>query len=367
MRVLLVNDYPVTSGYGAEAFVRRLAGGLSAAGDEVSIWAGEIHHEGFGRWRDIWDPQARRRLAARVEADRPDVVHFHNVTRECSASVLAATDVPAVMTVHDHRILGIADQVLHGPGGWLTSRGAALSGAAVRRRAKKRLAATMAVSDELAISLHHLGFPAVSITPVPVDEPVCLPRPVVECTDIAVVGRLSPDKGPDVTLAAFAEIAHRHPETNLVFAGDGLMRRQLEAFATPLGDRVQFRGRLEPDEVSRLIGRSRCVVAASVPSRRPEGSPTVVVEAAAHGRPLIASDDPGLKNAAGRLGGSVITAALDVAALAAALDQILGDDQQAVTLGTAAKAAVFARHGVPQVTEIVRGVYRSALTGSDRG
>ncbi len=362
MRVLLVNDYSVETGYGAEAYVRRLAAGLAAAGDEVLLWAGEVIHEGAGRWRDVWDPAARRGLARRIDEWGPDIVHFHNIVRECSASVLTAVrQAPAVLTVHDHRILGVPDQRGRGLSGWLNARGAKLAGRTVARTARRQLAATMAVSDELADLLRAGHFPEVSVVPVPVEQPVDPPKPVAGCSDIAFVGRLSGDKGPDVAISAFRRIAAGYPRTQLVMAGDGPMRPELERLAQPMDGRVQFLGRLDPAEVSRLIGAARFVVAPSVPYRRPEGSPIVVGETAAHGRPLIASDDPGLRAAAERLGGTITVPAGDVGALAAAMSQLLSDDHQVATLGAAAHAAVFARHGLDVVTAAVRQVYRGAI------
>jgi glycosyltransferase involved in cell wall biosynthesis len=358
VRVLLVNDYDVTGGYGAEAYVRRLARGLTEAGDDVRVWAGEVSHESAGRWRDLWDPRAGRQLRSVIEQWQPEMVHFHNVVRECSASVLRTGGVPAVMTVHDHRLLGVADQRGHGVRGAVQRRGARASGRLVRNTARRHMRAVMAVSDDLQKALLRQGFRSVTTVPVPVEPPVAEPRPVQACRDIAFVGRLTVDKGADVALAAFARVAADHPDTHLLIAGDGPLHPELARASAVLGDQVRLLGKLAPDEVSALIGSCRIVVAPSVPTLRPEGSPTIVVEAAAHGRPLIASDDPGLRAAASRLGGAVITPALDVAALAAALARLLDDDQHARTLGTAARAAVFARHGLDVVTRTVREVYR---------
>lgn len=363
MRVLLVNDYAVDGGWGAEAYVRRLTAGLTAAGDEVNVWAGEVSHSGAGRWRDIWDPRARRLLADRIDEWRPDIVHVHNIARECSASVLGAGDAPVVMTVHDHRLLGIPDQPGRGPRGWPQRAGARMSGAVVARVARRRVSATMAVSDELADALRAAEFPSVATVGVPVDQPVADPRPLADCRDVVFVGRLSSDKGPDVALAAFAEIADGRPDSRLLLAGDGPLLEPLQRMARPFGTRVRLLGRLGPAEVSRLIGSARVVVVPSVPTRRPEGSPTIVPEAAMHGRPLVVSDDPGLRTSAQRLGGALVTPALDVGALAAAIKQLLDDEQQALTLGTAARAAVDLRHGLPAVTAAVKAVYASALRG----
>lgn len=361
MRVLLVNDYPVTGGYGAEAYVRRLAAGLRQAGDEVAVWAGEVRHQGAGRWRDVWDPAARAMLRGRIASFRPDVVHFHNVIRECSPSVLAASDSRSVMTVHDHRILGVPDRQGSGVAGRVMRLAVEGTAGLAAATARRRLSATMAVSEPIASELRRRGFPDVTVIAVPIDPPVREPGPAAGNRDLAFVGRLSPDKGPDLAIAAFARVADKFPRAQLRVVGEGPARAALTRQAAPLGERVHFLGRLEPDQVSDVLATSRAVVVPSVPDRRPEGSPTVVAEAAAHGRPLIASDDAGLAAAARRLGGAVIVPAGDVAALAEAMVTVLSDDRLVDQLGARARAAVFRTHGLTAVTAAVRAVYQRAL------
>lgn len=362
MRVLLVNDYAVTGGYGTEAYVRRLAAGLTAAGDQVEIWAGEVSHTGARKLLDLWDPVARRALAERIAAFRPDVVHFHNVVRELSASVLTAPGprTPAVLTVHDHRLLGTPDR---GPGaaGWLGYAGSAAASTLVRSTARRRVTATTAVSESLADRLRSAGWPHVAVVPVPVEPPATSPQPVAQCSDIAVIGRLSPDKGPNLALDAFAQIAADHPASRLVVVGDGPFAAALRVRAQPLGDRVRFTGHLSPAEVSAILGSSRLVVAASVPQQRPEGAPTVVPEAAVHGRPIVVSDDAGLAAVATGLGGAVVTPSRDVTALAKAIDGLLRDPGRAAELGDTARRNVEARHGLAAVTRQMRAVYAAAL------
>src|SRR5579872_621042 len=103
MRVLMVNDVAIESGWGAEAHLARLANGLRAAGDTVEVFAGERVHTGATRALDVWDPIARRELAERARRFQPDVIHHHNVLRELSVSVLGVpAGTPTVMTVHEH-------------------------------------------------------------------------------------------------------------------------------------------------------------------------------------------------------------------------------------------------------------------------
>src|SRR3954469_4017845 len=107
MRVLMVNDVAIESGWGAEAHLARLASGLRAVGDTVEVFAGERVHAGASKALDLWDPWARRQVADRARRFGADVIHHHNVLRELSVSVLGVpSGTPTVMTVHEHRLLG---------------------------------------------------------------------------------------------------------------------------------------------------------------------------------------------------------------------------------------------------------------------
>jgi glycosyltransferase involved in cell wall biosynthesis len=360
MRVLVVHDEPIAGGYGAEAYVRRLVEGLRTEGVTVDVMAGERRHRGATKALDVWDPVARRLVAARARQFRPDVIHHHNVVRELSASVLsAAPDVPAVMTLHDRRLLGAREHSLASPRRWVEAAGAA----AVARSARRRLAATIGVSEAVSELARAAGFPAVSTVPVPVPEPAGVLVPAAQCHDVLVAARLAPDKGVDVVVDAFAAIADTAGGSRLMIAGDGPERAALERRARPLGNRVCFVGWLDELELSAQLGRSRLVVVASVPGRRPEGSSLAAVEAAAHARAVIASDDPAVAEAVEGLGAGPIVAAGDVAALSRELLRLITDDAAVAAYADAATRAA-RRHSVVAVTAANRAVYDAAVAGN---
>ena len=164
MRVLVVHDEPLEGGYGAEAYVRRLVGGLRDAGDVVDVVAGQRRHRGAAKILDLRDPAARRLVADRARVSNAEVIHFHNISRELSATVLAATRLPKVMTLHDYRLLGAREHSV------LTPQRAveALGASSVLRAARQRLTATIGVSDAVAAAAREAGLPSVSTVPVPV-------------------------------------------------------------------------------------------------------------------------------------------------------------------------------------------------------
>jgi glycosyltransferase involved in cell wall biosynthesis len=357
MKILMVHDESVDGGYGAESYLRRLVAGLRAAGDDVELVAGERRHHGIGKVLDPWDPFARRLVSERAAQVRPDVIHHHNVTRELSAAVLtAAPTIPAVMTVHDQRILGAREHVSRTPRGFAEIAGAEI----VRRVARRRLAATIAVSEPLAAMLRSAGLPGVTAIPVPALDPVEKLRPAEECRDVAVIARLAPDKGIDHVIDAFAALGTDGRGARLLIAGDGPQRAELQERAGSLGERVAFLGRLSEAGVSSLLGRVRVVVVASVPGRRPEGSSLAVVEAATHGRAVIGSDDPAVAAVVDDLGAGVVVPAGNSAALLVELRRLLRDDA-AVADAAARGLAGASRHTIAAVTAATQAVYRDVV------
>jgi len=360
VRVLLVNDLAPDAGWGTETHVRRLARGLAASGDDVWLFAGELEHRGIGKVRDLWDPVARRRLTAMAQEFRPDVVHYCNVVRELSVSVLGiARPVPSVMTVLDQRIVGVADN------GMPPLRG--LADRLVKRPfdravARRQLDAAIAVSAPIADLLRGTGFRDVVQVPVYALDPQVPLQPVTATHDIGYVGRLTADKGIDVLADAFADVAHRVPEARLLAAGEGPERARLVRLQEQLGaDRVQLLGRLDERGVSELLARVRVVALPSLPAVRPEGSPLSAAEAALHGRPLVTSDDPGLAEMVATLGAGAVVPAGDAGALAAALTRVLTNNLLAAEWGETSRRGAAAHYAPHVVTEQVREVHHRVV------
>jgi glycosyltransferase involved in cell wall biosynthesis len=356
VRVLLVHDEPIEGGYGAEAYVRRLAAGLREAGETVDVLAGERRHRGFAKALDVWDPAARTLVASRARSFAADVVHHHNVSRELSASVLGIPGVAEVMTIHDRRLFGAREHAMGSPKRLVEAVGAA----AVLRAARRSLAATIGVSDEVSRLARDAGLPAVSTVGVPAAEPVGVIVAAAQCRDLLVAARLAPDKGIDVVIDAFASLGDQVGTARLLIAGSGPREAALRRRAQPLGSRVEFLGWLDESELSGVLGRVRAVVVASIPGRRPEGSSLAAVEAARHRRVVIGSDDPAVAEVITALGAGPVVPAGNVGVLAAALRDLLTNDAAVGAYADAAAAAAQV-HSIESVTAATREVYRRAL------
>ena len=359
-RVLMVNDLPPGEGSGAEVALSRLVEGLRRRGDEVHVFAGEVRHRGAGRVLDLWDPWARRALARRADAVGADVIHHHNVLRELSVSVLGVPrGVPCVLTVHDHRLLGVADGSLRGVRGQVDRLVKRPGDAWAARRA---VDATLAVSAELGEGLGSAGFRGVRVVDNPGGDPGPEPPPPSASQTVLCAGRLSPDKGIHVLLRAWEQVAAQHAAADLVVVGDGPSAGPLREVAAGL-PRVRMTGRLRADAVRDLLRSARVVVVPSLPAQRLEGTPLVAVEAALHGRSLVVSDDPGLASLVGALGAGAVVPAGDVGALADAVSARLADPAAADAEGAALRAAAVPRFSTDASAAQVHAVYESLVHG----
>ncbi|WP_204015445.1 glycosyltransferase family 4 protein [Sphaerimonospora thailandensis] len=155
---------------------------------------------------------------------------------------------------------------------------------------------------------------------------------------VIAAGRLVPQKGFDLLLRAFAQVAGRHPKWRLCVFGSGPRRDQLRGLINEygLGGRVSMRGRTNRlhDELAKASIYAL--------SSRFEGLPMVMIEAMTHALPIAAFDCPtGPADVLTHEVDGLLVPPKDVDALAAALDRLMADRDLRVRLGAA--AAVTAR------------------------
>lgn len=130
------------------------------------------------------------------------------------------------------------------------------------------------------------------IIPNPVLRPVYSNHPFITLDRPAVmsVGRLAPEKDYGRLLRAFASVADRFTQWNLILAGDGPERPKLEALVAELGlsDRIRILGMV--DNVYDYLAQADLFVQSS----RYEGFPNALCEALAVGVPSISTQCNGV-------------------------------------------------------------------------
>lgn len=115
-----------------------------------------------------------------------------------------------------------------------------------------------------------------------------------QANKVCWVGRLEVPKDPELALAVIAELYRQFPEQDwsLSILGSGtlsgLLEKQLEALPSAVRSKVQLLGRVEPDEVARIMSQSATFLMTSHPGY--EGYPRVLVEALASGLPAVVTE-----------------------------------------------------------------------------
>ncbi len=179
---------------------------------------------------------------------------------------------------------------------------------------------------------------------------------------VLTVARLSPQKGIDVLLEAFANLGPGAGELDLLIAGDGPERPALLARRSRLrlDARVHFLGELDAGSLPALY-RGAALVAC--PSRW-EGLPLVCLEAMASGRAVVASAVDGTPDAVldGETG--VLVPPEDAGALARAIESVLRTPGRAERLGARGAAIVRERFAWSRVTERYLAVLAEAASGA---
>ena len=164
------------------------------------------------------------------------------------------------------------------------------------------------------------------------DPEIPLPPPGTPL--ITATGRLDPAKGFDVLLQAMALLSPRTPPPHLVIMGAGPQLKALQALTAELGlaDRVTLAGHVgNPYAVMRRADLA-------VMSSRREGFGNVLIEAMACGVPVVAADcpvGPRVILQGGDCG--LLVPPEDPAALAQAMDRVLGDKPLAGRLAAAGR------------------------------
>jgi len=182
-------------------------------------------------------------------------------------------------------------------------------------------------------------------------------RPMPTAPRLVCVGRLCEQKGQLLLVRAVAQLAAEGVALELVLAGDGEMRAEIEALIArhQLQAMVRITGWISSDQVRTEMLASRALVLASFA----EGLPVVIMEAMALARPVVSTGIAGVPELVQPGENGWLVPAGDAQALADAMVACLRcDGAELQRMGEAARTRVLARHDVDTEAARLAGLFK---------
>lgn len=333
---------------------------------KLGVAAGPVHN-----------PDGVREFKHRIADVAPDIIQIHNVYPMISPAIIAVAKrarIPIVHTVHNYRhtcLSGLHTRdsracdscyrrsfalpgVVHGCYRGSRAQSVAMAiGQVVHRSTWRNVNAVLTMHEFLKARLVGAGISPdrIHIVPTTIADPGP-PAPLGR--NVLFVGRLEAEKGCDLLLAAWQGIA-KPPDTRLRIAGTGPLEHQVAAAA--LSDpTIDYLGRLGEQQ---LRSEYREAVLVALPSRAYEGQPRVLIEAFAHGRPVVSPSFGGI--AASVTPETAWTAEGNASDWRDTLAKALNNRKQATAKASAARRRYLAHHAPDTVTSALVGIYRSTL------
>ncbi len=330
--------------------------------------------------RTVWNPRTYREVRELIRRGKPDVVHCHNTFPLISPSVYwaaAREGVPVVQTLHNYRLACLNGYLFRdgkvcekclGRTPWCGLRRRCYRGSfggsfalfamlAVHRLLgtwRRKVTRYVALTDFAKAKFVEAGLPARKISVKPNafaadgGKRAGLPATVVRSGSsapdrlrVVYVGRLSPEKGVDVLLRAWALLCESWSggsRPTLTIVGEGSEIEALGSLADEhgLSDSVRFAGALPREQALAELSSASLLV---FPSLWYETFGLTILEAASQGVPAVVT---GIGCHASLVQDGVTGRHVpsgDSAALAAALRELLADPAELRRMGAAARAA----------------------------
>jgi glycosyltransferase involved in cell wall biosynthesis len=290
---------------------------------------------------------------------KPDIVHNVSLKPVVLGSAASLGRAPAVVNsltgvgsvfIGEARVSGLTRRIVRFALGRLLRRNK--SWTVVQNPDDQAFVLGFGVAPEHVVLIRGSGVDTQRLTPLP--EP---PPPVTA----AYVGRMLADKGVPTLIDAFASLTRRGVAMRLLLAGDcdkenpgSLAPEQLREFASAFG--IHWLGHV--DDVREVWRQAHFAVLAS----RREGLPKSLLEAAACGRAMVATNVPGCREIAIADETALTVPADDVDALAAAMTRMAEDGAMRERFGKAARALVEREFSVEAIRRDTVALYSRVMT-----
>lgn len=323
---------------------QRLDNSFTAALEERRIPYDKIP---IGNTSLVWQV---RRTVDLIKKHSIDILHSHGYRSDFTGLIAAQlAGIPIVSTVH----------------GWTPVSFKLRGYQMLDRFCLKRFDRVVCVSNLLRDEFKQLGISAERLVYLP--NAVSLPEKTSRQRDTArqqlvlesgekvvvAVGRLSPEKGLDILLTAFARQFSSDRGVRLILVGDGPERAALESLALGLGivEQVVFAGFIS--DVAGYYAAADLFVMSS----HTEGFPMALLEAMAWELPVLATAVGGIPDIVQDGVNGCLVPPGSVESLAAAMGNLLNDRGLAESMGQAARQTIAERFAADQWARALENVY----------
>jgi colanic acid/amylovoran biosynthesis glycosyltransferase len=302
-------------------------------------------------------------MVKQLEALHPVLLHAHYGPNGLRALPLASRlRVPLIVTFHgsDITITDLRYQKSYlGFRYYFANKG----------KLKKSDAVFLAVSKFVQRKLLEQGFPSEKtfVQYTGVDTRKFRPASTEDRPIILFVGRMVEFKGPEFLIRAASEVQRQFPAAEVVFIGDGALRKDLERLAKQSLRLYSFLGVRTPEEVRDWMNRASMLCMPSVTTRsgEAEGFGMVCAEAQAVGKPVVAFSCGGIPEIISHGVTGFLAPERDWQALARNLATLLQNAELRERFGRSARDAILRQFDLQQCTRQLEGVY-GAVVNADQ-
>jgi glycosyltransferase involved in cell wall biosynthesis len=381
LKVLMIGTYPLEPGSvhgGVESATSALVPALAERDDIDSVTVLRFHHgeasteyrreapkvqiyyvRGQYRWRMITGSFLDLRKARKLIAElNPDVVHGQEIG--VNSYIAARCSPNCVVTVHG--ITYVETHLYHEPSLRNTLRAKLIHNVARRvlRRAKVVISISKYDAEELSGLIRGTR---VSIANPTAAEFFALAPSAPTAPRLLFAGALIPLKNPLGLVNAFALARNAVPDAHLALIGP----QPDPAYAKIVRDRVKTLGLTDSVDIVASVDNKRMLheiatARAVVLFSRQENAPTIIAQAMAAGKPVVASHVGGVPEMVDDGETGFLVESEDEATLADRLARVLEDQHLCLRMGRAGHEIALTRFTPETVAEMTVQAYRTALT-----
>jgi len=326
-------------------------------------------------FRILYSTEAKKKMAQLIDDLEPDIIHFHNITRQLSPSIIDAAvsrGVPTIQTMHDLSLVcpahsffvkGRACEACAGGRYFHAVSKKCIDGlvsSTVLGTFEAYLHAWMGLYRKIGLFIAPSLFLKSKVSTLPWirNRIVHLPYFIPPGPDysrendgyVLYAGRISVEKGVGTVIGA----ARRLKALRFLIAGEGPLLHRFKREAAGCGN-IEFVGYVCGDALEELIRGSGCVV---VPSVSYENLPLSILEAFARGKPVVGSRAGGIPELVRDGMTGYLFEPGDVDSCVSAIEGTMADEERRRNLGRQARDLVGREYSPDSHYERLMTLYR---------